>query len=83
MATTKYTLSSSWVQVATSTQDFIIDNASSWDVEITFQLSAPLEGAAYHTLQAGEGIVRMGLTGNVYARDSADGLGTAFIIVTV
>ena len=82
MATTKYTLTSSWQLVATSAQDFIAENASSYDAHVTFAASTPAENAAYHTLDASEGITRLGVVGNLYARDPSDDLGVSVLIVS-
>lgn len=82
MATTQVTLTSSWQLIASDGFEFIVDNSSSYPAQITFQTSAPAGNAAYHTLQPGEGLTRMGLTGNVYARDDASTGGAAFVVVT-
>lgn len=83
MATTKVITNTTWQLVASSAEQFIIDNASSYPVQITFSLTAPAVDAAYHTLAAKEAIVRMGLTGDVYVRDTSDDTGNAFVVVTV
>lgn len=83
MATTKVVTNTTWQLVAASEEQFIIDNASSYPVQVTFSTSAPAVDAAYHTLLSKEAIVRMGLTGAVYVRDQADDSGDAFVIVTV
>lgn len=49
MATTKITLTSTWAQVATSTQEFLVENASGYNVDITFAETTPAVGAGYHT----------------------------------
>jgi len=82
MATTKVTLTSSWQLVAAADKSFIADNASSYNVEVTFADSAPAAGAPYHTLKAGEGIVRLGVVGGLYARDATGDAGIAYLIVS-
>lgn len=81
MATTKFVLDNTWQLLATASQSFIIDNASSYDAEITFQDDVPSVDAPFHTLSAGQGMFRMNITGNVYGRDSAS-MGEAFLIVS-
>lgn len=82
MPTTKYTLTSEWQLVATSAQEFIADNASGYNAQITFQAALPAANAAYHTLAAGQGITRMNLTGNLYARADVDSIGSAYLIIS-
>lgn len=83
MATIKIVTNGTWQLAAAAEEQFIIDNASSYPVEVTFSLNPPSEGVAYHTLSAREAIVRMGLTGAVYVRDQSGDNGNAFVVVTV
>lgn len=82
MATSKIALTSAWQAVALDGINFIIDNASAYNAQITFSTTPPAVDAAYHTLQAGQGLVRMSLTGDVYARNADYTQGEAFLIVT-
>ena len=79
MATTKITLTSTWAQVATSAQEFLVENASGYNVDITFADTTPAVGDGYHTLESGEALVRLSLAGAVYVRSSTTG---AFVVVT-
>lgn len=81
MATTKIVLTDSWQLVAADGANFIVDNASSYNTHVTFSASAPAVDAAYHTLQAGQGLVRMSLDGGVYAKRENEE-DTSFLIVT-
>ena len=72
MATIKVDLTSDWVLVVPAVKNFILDNGSSYVAEITFADSLPAPSAPYHKVGAGTGLVRMGVTGAVYARDSQD-----------
>lgn len=81
MATTKIQLDDTWQLVAADGANFIIDNGSSYNTQVTFSEAAPSVGAAYHTLSAGQGIVRMSLTGGVYARRETEE-DSSFLIVT-
>jgi hypothetical protein len=83
MATSKIVTTGTWQLAAASEEQFIIDNASSYPVQVTFSIAAPAVDAAYHTLAAKEAIVRMGLTGGVYVRDVTGDIGAAFVVVTV
>ena len=82
MPTLKVETTNTWQIVATTSQAFILENASSYNVQVNFNTALPSVDAAYHTLKAGEAILRMGLTGNVYVRGSEGDLGLAFVIVT-
>lgn len=81
MATAKIQLTDTWQLVAADGANFIVDNGSSYNVQVTFSESAPSVGAAYHVLAAGQGLVRMSLTGGIYARVS-DADDSSFLIVT-
>lgn len=81
MATTKTNVTSSWVQVATSAQEFIVENQSSFDVRIAFANSTPAADAAAHIIQAGEAMVRMSLAGAVYVRNDIS-TESPFVIVS-
>lgn len=81
MATVKVVLDDTWQLVAADGANFIVDNASSYNVQVTFSAIAPAVDAAYHTLQAGQGLVRMSLDGGVYARSEDTG-DSSFLIVT-
>lgn len=81
MATTKANVTSSWTQVATSAQEFLIDNQSSADVKIAFADSTPAADAAAHILQAGEALTRLSLAGAVYVKNTSDS-DTPFVIVS-
>jgi hypothetical protein len=82
MPTIKQVLSNSWVLIVEDTVEFLVENSSSYPAQLTFQTTTPAVDAAYHTLGPGEGITRMGLVGNLYARDFADDIDVATIIVT-
>lgn len=76
MATVKVALTSDWVLIVPAVKNFIIDNGSSYVADITFADSLPAANAPYHRVASGTGLVRMGVTGAVYARDSqVDGVG--------
>lgn len=81
MATTKVTVTSSWVQVAAADKEFLIENLSSADVRVAFADSTPASDAAAHILQVGEALVRMSLAGAVYVRNDIDA-DSAFVIVS-
>jgi hypothetical protein len=81
MPTSKVTVTSAWQQIATTSQNFILDNTSSYDVFVTFQNSVPDANTAYHILDSGEGIIRMGVVGDLYVR--VDGDQTAVVILSV
>lgn len=82
MATTKYSLTSAWTIVATSTQEFIAENTSSYSIEVAFNTVLPGANDAYHVLHSGQAIARIGVAGNLYARDTSGDVGTGFIVVT-
>lgn len=81
MATAKIQLTDTWQLVAADGANFVVDNGSSYNVQVTFSESAPAVDAAYHVLGAGQGLVRMSLTGGIYARAS-DADDNSFLIVT-
>lgn len=81
MPTARVNLTASWQLLVADGVDFIIDNQSSMNAQITFQTSAPSADAPYHTLAAGEGLIRMGIKGSVYGRD-LEGAANAFLIVS-
>jgi hypothetical protein len=66
MPTQKITLTDQWTEVATDVQNFIIENISSVNVRLAFNPTTPALNFAYHTLQAGEVLVRAGVSGRVY-----------------
>lgn len=72
MPTVKVELTSDWVLLVPTAKNFIIDNGSSYVAEVTFANSLPAVDAPCHKLAAGYGLVRMGVTGAVYGRDSQD-----------
>ena len=72
MATSKTNVTTSWVQVATSAQEFLVENQSSFDVKIAFADSTPAADAAAHILEAGEALTRLSLVGAVYVRNSVE-----------
>lgn len=49
-----------WVQVATSSQDCVIESQSSVPLRVTFQASAPSADAPYHTIYGREAFIRVG-----------------------
>lgn len=69
MATTKVNVTSSWVQVAASDKEFLVENLSSSDVRVAFASTTPAADDPAHILQAGEAMVRMSLAGAVYVRN--------------
>ena len=82
MPTVKILTTNDWQLVATSSQVFIVDNISSYNVHVTFNSSAPSADAAYHILAPSEALLRMGLTGNVYVRDDSGDAGVSSVVVT-
>lgn len=71
MASNDYNLVSgdNWTQVATSGEDFLVDNISSSIVYYTLQDSAPnLSEAAVGIIKPEDGLIRMGLSGSLYLR---------------
>lgn len=72
MATEKIDLSESWQLVVNDGADFIIQNPTTATVYVCFSNTPPSENSAYHTLIGGDGIMRMGVVGAVYARCKSD-----------
>lgn len=68
MATTKIQMTTSWQLVVADAKNFIVDNQSSYDVEVTFASSAPATDAPRHVLKSSEGLMRFGVSGALYAR---------------
>lgn len=81
MATTKIQMTTSCQLVVADAKNFIVDNQSSYDVEVTFASSAPATNAPFHVLKSGEGLIRLGVSGALYARDN-DPSGAAFLVVS-
>jgi uncharacterized protein YaaW (UPF0174 family) len=79
MATSRIDLTTSWQKIAEAEQEFLVDNLSSPNIEVTFQDNTPATDAAYHVLESGQGLTRLGLTGSLWARSNSN----AFVIVTV
>ena len=79
MSTQRYTLTDAWLLVATTAQEFLLENPTTSDVHVTFSAAAPAPTAAYHTLSGASGLVRAGVSGSVYARSS---VGAGFIVVS-
>lgn len=71
MATTKYELTTAWTQVVAVGNEFIIENTSSYNVDVCISGTAPAVDAAHHVLQANERMSRLGTVGAVYARDNS------------
>ena len=71
MATTRYELTTAWTQVVAVGNEFILENTSSYNVDVAISATAPAVDAAYHVLQAHERMSRLGTVGAVYARDSS------------
>lgn len=67
MATEKIVLSESWQLV-------VNDNPTTGTVHICKTNTPPTESSAYHTLMSGDGLIRMGVIGAVYARRKDNGL---------
>lgn len=72
MATEKVILGESWQLVVNDGVDFIIQNPTTATVYICFSNTPPTESSAYHTLSGGDGFMRMGVVGAVYARCKKD-----------
>jgi len=62
--------SNTWTEVVTSdTGDFLLDNPNNYKVEVVFSATTPASNSAYHTLESGQGLVRVA-EGKVWARGS-------------
>jgi len=84
MATNLFSVESSdgWVQVAADSEDFLLENRSSGIVYVTLQTAAPtLSEEAYHTVVAGEAMVRTG-GGDVYLRNPTDEPPSVVVVTT-
>ena len=85
MATNLFSVKNSdgWVEVAADSEDFLLENKSSSIVHVTYQTTSPsLSETAYHTIVAGESMVRTG-TGNVYVLNPESGASTDSIVLAV
>lgn len=68
MATVKINVTNEWTQVALSSENFLLENVSSFDVSLTYADETPSESHdAYHTLKAREAMIRLA-DGNVYIK---------------
>lgn len=83
MATTRSELTSAWLLVAASDKEFIVENPSTYNVDITFQDSAPAVDAPHHVLRSGEALLRMGVAGNVYVRNTSANQDEAYVVVSL
>lgn len=69
MSTRKYELNTDWqIIVAGEDDNFIADNISNYNMEVTFQSYPPGELTPYHILPARGGMMRLGVSGSLYAR---------------
>lgn len=81
MSTQKITMNiaDGWVVVDNTGSPAIIQNGTSAPIKVTFQSTAPDGNSAFHTIEGGEFIERLG-TETVYASTDYDG---AAVIITV
>lgn len=70
MATVSHTLTSGWTLIAGASVDFIVENRSVNQAQLTFSSSAPAADAPYHVLQGGLSFARLGVAGSLYARSN-------------
>lgn len=68
MATEKIILTGDWQLIVLDGVDFILQNPTVAVIDVCFSDTPPAAEAAFHTIASTEGLVRMGVVGDVYAR---------------
>jgi hypothetical protein len=79
MTTSSIDVTTTWQKIAEAEEDFLVDNLSSTNISVTFQTSTPATDAPHHVLQTGQGLTRLGLTGELWVKSESP----AYIIITV